>query len=67
MPEPMAMPFGQALAAAGNPHADQRFGVGAHAMAEVIADGRERAFLLEPEEQVHAFPARKPRTPRRGR
>ena len=43
----------QVLAAAGHAHADQRFGIGAHAAAELLADRRQRALLLQAEEQIH--------------
>ena len=36
----------------GHAHADQRFAVGAHAVAQLRADRRQRAFFLEAEEQV---------------
>ena len=46
-PDPMAMPFDRSSRAAGNADADQRFGIGAHAVAELVADRGQRAFLLQ--------------------
>ena len=60
MPEPIAMPFDMSSRLSGDAHADQRLGVGAHAIAEPIADGRQRALLLQAEQQIH-------RAERRGR
>ena len=36
----------QILAGAGHAHPDERFGIGAHALAQLVADARQRAFLL---------------------
>ncbi len=34
-------------------HSDQRLGIGAHILAQLIADRRQRAFVLQVEEQFH--------------
>jgi hypothetical protein len=46
-------PFGEIFATTGNTHADQRFCVGAHTIAELIAQRRERASPLEPKQKIH--------------
>ena len=55
----MAIPFDKS-SRAGHAHPDQRFAIGAHAVAQLRADCRQRALFLQPEEQVQ-------RAQRRGR
>ena len=51
MPEPIATPLRHVLAAARIAHAEDRLRVGAHPLAEIVRDPRQRAFVLELEEQ----------------
>ena len=51
--------LGQIIAGAGHAHADERFGIGAHPPAQLVADRRQRTLFFELKEQFHGAQRRR--------